>query len=90
MSSTPQLLTGFFGITLLLRAIVAAILYLAAPFVLYGIFSRLGRLIEIEENAAAELAQIRNMLDRQDTSHDARTPTAQQRAAGIAAAARWK
>jgi Na+-transporting methylmalonyl-CoA/oxaloacetate decarboxylase gamma subunit len=56
MQSTGLLASGV-GILFIGLAIVLAILYLLAPLLLYGIYSRLGRLVELQEYAVNQAYQ---------------------------------
>jgi hypothetical protein len=53
-------MNGIAAGSLLLFAVgvVIVLIYAAAPIMLYGIFSRLGRLIEIQEHISGQLAAL--------------------------------
>lgn len=76
MNNTDLIAGSVFGGVLIALGCVLALVYLSAPFVLYGIYSRLGRLIELQEHA----------ISREQPPQ----PTPEQRAAELTAArAQW-
>jgi hypothetical protein len=80
MHSTDAIAGSVLGGIAIATAVTLALLYFLAPFLLYGIYRRLGRLIELQEYLLTQTPQVPQAPQR----------TAQQRADELTAArAQW-